>query len=172
MNNKKILAILTCIIIAVVATYLGGLQKVVGAPMLGLLIGMIIVNFVPSLDGDFKAGTTFAGKKFLNFGIVLTGATLNFTQVLGYGAKAMPLLLLNMGLAFLVATFIGKKLGLTSNTSTLVASGTSICGGTAIATTASIIKAKESEIAYAMAAIFLFDILAALIYPYLAGALI
>lgn len=171
MNNKKILAILTCIIIAVVATYLGGLQKVVGAPMLGLLIGMIIVNFVPSLDGDFKAGTTFAGKKFLNFGIVLTGATLNFTQVLGYGAKAMPLLLLNMGLAFLVATFIGKKLGLTSNTSTLVASGTSICGGTAIATTASIIKAKESEIAYAMAAIFLFDILAALIYPYLAGAL-
>ena len=68
--------------------------------MLGLLIGMIIVNFVPSLDGDFKAGTTFAGKKFLNFGIVLTGATLNFTQVLGYGAKAMPLLLLNMGLAF------------------------------------------------------------------------
>jgi uncharacterized integral membrane protein (TIGR00698 family) len=54
------------------------------------------------------------------------------------------------------------------NTSTLVGGGTSICGGTAIATLASIIKAKETEIAYAMTAIFLFDILAALAYPYLA----
>lgn len=48
---------------------------------------------------------------------------------------------------------------------------TIICGGTAIATIASIIKAKESEIAYAMAAIFLFDLFAALSYPYLADIL-
>ncbi len=171
MNNKKLLAIIVCIVIAVFATYLGGLQKVIGAPMLGLIIGMIIVNFMPSIDKDFKSGTSFAGKKFLNLGIVLTGATLNFKQVLGYGAKAMPLLLLNIVVIFTVAKLIGNRLKVTNNTSTLVASGTSICGGTAIATTASIINAKESEIAYAMAAIFLFDILAALSYPYLAGIL-
>ncbi len=171
MKNRKVLAICICIIIAVVATYLAGMQKIVGAPMLGLLIGMIIVNFMPSVDKDFKSGTSFAGKKFLNIGIIFTGATLNFNQVLGYGAKAMPLLLVNMSIAFIVANTIGKKLQLSNNTSTLVASGSSICGGTAIATIASVIKAKEEEIAYAMAAIFLFDILAALVYPYLAGVL-
>lgn len=171
MNNKRLLAIIVCIFIAIVATYLGGLQNIVGAPMLGLLIGMLVVNVLPSIDKDFKAGTSFAGKKFLNLGIILTGATLNFNQILGYGAKAMPLLLTNMCIAFAVSYFVGKKLGVSTNTSTLVGSGTCICGGTAIATVSSVIEAKETEIAYAMTAIFLFDVISALSYPYLATAL-
>jgi uncharacterized integral membrane protein (TIGR00698 family) len=139
--------------------------------MIGLFIGMAILNIMPSVDKDFKSGTSFAGKKFLTWGIILAGATLNFNQVLGYGAKALPLLLFNICLSFTVAYFVGKKLELSTNTCTLVGGGSCICGGTAIATLASIVKAKESEIAYAMTAIFLFDILAALLYPYLAGAI-
>ena len=171
MNKKSYFAIVVCVIIAIIATYLGGLQNIIGAPMIGLFIGMLIVNIIPTVDKDFKKGTTFAGKKFLNIGIILAGATLNFTQILGYGAKALPLIIFNICLAFTVAFFVGKKLDISDNTCTLVGGGTSICGGTAIATLASIIKAKETEIAYAMTAIFLFDIFAALVYPYLAGAL-
>lgn len=171
MNKKSYLAIIVCVIIAVIATYLSGLQHLIGAPMIGLFIGMIIVNLLPTVDKDFKKGTTFAGKKFLTIGIILAGATLNFTQILGYGAKALPLIIFNICLSFSVAFFVGKKLNLSDNTCTLVGGGTSICGGTAIATLSSIIKAKETEIAYAMTSIFLFDILAAFIYPYLAGAM-
>lgn len=171
MNNKKLLAVIVCLIIAVVATYIGGIQKIFGAPMLGLLIGMLVVNILPSLDKKFIAGTSYVGKKFLNLGIIVTGATLNFTQILGYGARAMPLLLVNICIAFLVSYTIGKKLKVSGNTSTLVGSGTCICGGTAIATMSSVIGAKETEIAYAMTAIFLFDVISALVYPYLATAL-
>lgn len=171
MNKKSYLAIAVCVFIAVISTYLGGLQNVIGAPMIGLFIGMLLVNLIPTIDKNFKKGTTFAGKKCLNIGIILAGATLNFTQILGYGAKALPLIIFNICLAFTVAFFVGKKLNLSDNTCTLVGGGTSICGGTAIATLSSIIKAKESEIAYAMTAIFLFDIFAALVYPYLAGAM-
>ena len=46
--------------------------------------------------------------------------------------------------------------------------GTSICGGTAIATLSAVIDAKEDETAYAMTSIFLFDIIACLIWPYVA----
>lgn len=171
MNNKKLLAIIVCLIVAMIATYLGGIQKIFGAPMLGLLIGMLVVNTLPSLDNEFKAGTSYIGKKFLNLGIIVTGATLNFTQILGYGARAMPLLLVNICAAFLVSYTVGKKLKVSRNTSTLVGSGTCICGGTAIATMSSVIGAKETEIAYAMTAIFLFDVISALVYPYLATAL-
>ena len=52
-----------------------------------------------------------------------------------------------------------------------VTGGTCICGGTAIGTLSRIIKAKEEEIAFAMAAIFLFDTLADFSYPYLIEAL-
>ena len=169
--NKKTYAIILCLIVAVLATFLGGLQNIVGAPMIGLFIGMLILNFGPDIDDEFKSGTTYAGKQFLKWGIILAGATLNFKEVLGHGAKAMPLLLFNIVLSFTVAHFVGKRLELSRNTCTLVGGGSCICGGTAIATLASIIKAKEEEIAYAMTAIFLFDILAALVYPYLAVGL-
>ena len=170
-NFKKYMAIILCIAIAMIATYLGEKQKLVGAPMIGLFISILIVNFLPSIDKDFKAGTSFAGKKFLNLGIIFAGATLNFKEILGYGAKALPLIILNIIISFSIAYFIGKKLKLSTNTCTLVGGGTSICGGTAIATLSTIIKAKETEIAYAMTAIFLFDILAALAYPYLSNVL-
>lgn len=165
--TKKQFAIATCLLVAIVATWLAGLQQVIGGPMIGLLIGMLIVNLIP-VDTDFKKGTSFAGKKFLNIGIILAGATLNFAQVLGYGAKALPLIIFNIVLSFTAAIVFGKMLGLSRNTSTLVGGGTCICGGTAIATVASIIKAKEEEIAYAMTAIFLFDVFAAISYPYIA----
>lgn len=169
--NKKNIAIGTCLIIAVIAMFLADKQHYIGGPMIGLLLGILLVNLLPELDKEFKGGTKWAGKKFLNLGIILAGATLNFNQVLGYGAKAIPLVLLNMALAFATAIFLGRRLGLTHNTSLLVGGGTSICGGTAIATVAGIIKAHEEEIAYAMTAIFLFDLFAAISYPYFAKAI-
>lgn len=176
-KTKKYLAIILCLLIGFIAqqstswqsTSLG--RVIMGDPMVALIIGMIICNLVPKIDKDFKSGTTFAAKKFLNWGIILTGATLSFIDILGTGVKALPLIILNIILAFIVAIIVGKKLKVSENTSILVGAGTSICGGTAIATVAGIIKAAEDEIAFAMAAIFLFDTFAALLFPYLANAL-
>ena len=55
--------------------------------------------------------------------------------------------------------------------STLVGVGSSICGGSAIAATAPVIDADEEEVAQAISVIFLFNILAALIFPVLGTAL-
>ncbi|WP_213975047.1 YeiH family protein [Tepidanaerobacter acetatoxydans] len=171
MNIQMFMGIFACIILATIATYLGGLQSIIGAPLLGLFIGMIVSNFIKSATGDYKKGTTFASKKFLNLGIVLTGATLSFRQIVGFGAKALPLIIFNIAWVFAVSHFIGKKMQVSNNTRNLVAGGTCICGGTAIATLASIIEAKETEIAYALTAIFLFDIMGAIGFPYLGQAL-
>lgn len=176
-STKKYGAIALCLVIGFLATQSTTLQDnmlgrtVIGGPMVALLVSMIACNLIPSLDKDFKAGTTFASKKFLNWGIILTGATLSFADIMGTGVKALPLILFNIALSFTVAILVGKKIGVTKNTSVLVGGGTCICGGTAIATLSRIIKAAEEEIAFAMAAIFLFDTLSAFSYPYLAGAL-
>lgn len=176
-SMKKNGAIALCLVIGLLATMSASWQEsglgrtVIGGPMVALLAAMIACNVMPSVDKDFKAGTTFASKKFLNWGIILTGATLSFADILGTGIRALPLILFNIALSFAIAMLVGKRLGTTKNTSILVGGGTCICGGTAIATLSPIIKAKEEEIAFAMAAIFLFDTLAAFSYPYLAGAL-
>ena len=58
-----------------------------------------------------------------------------------------------------------------ANISTLIGVGSSICGGSAIAATAPVIGADDEEIAQSISVIFLFNILAALIFPTLGGAL-
>lgn len=173
----KILAIVLCVVIGILANMSTDLQKqlfqrtIIGGPMLALLVSMILCNLLPSISKEFKEGTTYCSKQFLNWGIIATGGTLSFAAILGTGVRALPLILFNILLAFTVAMLVGRKIGVTENTSILVGGGTCICGGTAIATLSRIIKAKESEIAFAMAAIFLFDTLAAFSYPYLIQAL-
>lgn len=96
------------------------------------------------------------------------GATLAFSDLFS-AVYALPLVLFNMALAFAVSYLVGRKvLHVSGNTCALVGSGTCVCGGTAIATISPIVKAKEEETAYAMTAIFLFDLLACFMYPYLA----
>ncbi|MCI8449307.1 MAG: putative sulfate exporter family transporter [Eubacterium sp.] len=176
-SNKKNGAIALCLIIGFLATKSTDLQSsmfgrvVMGGPMVALLVSMIICNIMPALDKDFKEGTTFSSKKFLNWGIILTGGTLSFSAILGTGVKAFPLILFNICLSFAVAMFMGRKIGVTKNTSVLVGGGTCICGGTAIATLSPIIKATDAEIAFGMAAIFLFDTISAFSYPYIAPLL-
>lgn len=176
-STKKNGAIVLCLVIGLLATMSTSWQEsalgrtVIGGPMVALLVAMVACNLMPSVDKDFKAGTTFSSKKFLNWGIILTGATLSFADILGTGIRAFPLILFNIALSFTVAMLVGRKLGTTQNTSTLVGGGTCICGGTTIATLSPIIKATDEEIAFAMAAIFLYDTLAAFTYPYLAGVL-
>ena len=82
-KTKKYGAIILCLVIGYLATVSTDLQSsafgrvVMGGPMVALLVSMIACNIIPKLDKDFKAGTTFASKKFLNWGIILTGATLS-----------------------------------------------------------------------------------------------
>ncbi len=163
-------AIGVCILTAVLATVISKNQPYVGAPMLGLIISIVVVNIVPEhkLAEGFKGGAAFAGRKYLNLGIVCLGATLAFTDLFG-AAYALPIIIFNGVLSFAVAFLVGRKaLRVSGSICSLVASGTCICGGTAIAAVSPIIKAKEEETAYAMTAIFLFDLLACLSYPYLA----
>ncbi|MCE5196208.1 MAG: putative sulfate exporter family transporter, partial [Negativicutes bacterium] len=165
-----IIGLSLCGVLAIAATWLAGLQHYIGAPMLGLFLGIIVSNLRP-VSAEVQKGTKYASGKLLKFGIILAGSTLNFMSILGVGMQALPLILFNICLAFTVALLLGRRLKTSTNTGILVGGGTAICGGTAIATLTSIIKAKEDEFAYAMAAIFLFDIFSAMMWPYAALAM-
>ena len=58
-----------------------------------------------------------------------------------------------------------KLLKIESKTAVLIGVGSSICGGSAIATTAPVIDADDEDVARSISVIFLFNILAALIFP-------
>jgi uncharacterized integral membrane protein (TIGR00698 family) len=67
--------------------------------------------------------------------------------------------------------FVGKWLGLDWKLSNMISAGTGICGGSAIAAMAPVIEAEDKDVAYAMSATFIFDIIMIVLFPIMGRAL-
>lgn len=99
------------------------------------------------------------------------GFGLNFADILFKGKQSLPIILVTITTALLVAFILYKAMKMNSNISVLIGVGSSICGGSAIAAAAPVIGAKDEEIAQSISVIFLFNVIAAVIFPLLGGAL-
>ena len=144
--------------------WLGGRSlPLIGAPVLGILIGMGV-----ALAGSFQnlqAGTRFASKKLLQLSVVLLGFEMNMRNVLAVGTESLFVMVFTLAAAFLTAWIVGRALKLSSVTATLIGVGTAICGGSAIAATAPVLNADDGEIAHSISTIFLFNVIAVFLFP-------
>ncbi len=83
----------------------------------------------------------------------------------------MPIIISTITTSLIIAFILYKALKLKTNNAILVGVGSSICGGSAIAATAPVIDATDEEVAQSISVIFLFNVLAALIFPTLGAVL-
>ena len=151
-----------------VGVHLMGLPKSpISAIMIAILLGVLIRNTV-SLPKLFDPGIRFGLVRILRLGIVLLGIRLSLGEVGAIGLQSLPVIIGAVTAALIVVTFLSRKLGLSGRLGTLIAVGTSICGATAIVATAPAIAAKDDEVAYAVACVTLFGIVAMLTYPFAA----
>jgi uncharacterized integral membrane protein (TIGR00698 family) len=163
-TKHNLLGILFSFIIALFANWLGTLVPIVGGAVFGILIGIIINNFIGKPKAVEK-GVTFTSKKILQWAIIVLGAGLSFTQVLKTGLSSFSIMIFTLSAAFITAFGIGKLMRIPSNLKSLIGVGTAICGGSAIAAVSPIIEADSMEIAYSISTIFLFNVIAVLIFP-------
>jgi uncharacterized integral membrane protein (TIGR00698 family) len=153
--------ILLCLLLAAPAWFLGKIFTLVGAPVFGILLGMALAKISPK----FNNGIKYTSKKILQYSIILLGFEMNLFNVLKVGSQSLYILLFTLSAAFLTAFFVGKALKLEGKMTTLIGVGTCICGGSAIAATAPVIRAKDEDVAHAISTIFLFNIVAVFIFP-------
>jgi len=151
-------------------TLLGFDKTPISAVMLAILLGLIVGAVVP-LPKALKPGLTFTVKKVLRLGIILLGIRLTVFDVFRLGAYGVPIVLICILGALLITTRINKWLRLPERLGALIAVGTSICGVSAIVATGPAIDADDEEVAYAVAVITVFGLLATLVYPYLANTI-
>ncbi|MFR2056709.1 MAG: YeiH family protein [Streptococcus salivarius] len=154
------------ILISLLAWFLGNLFPIIGGPVLGLFIGLLL-GIILRDSQKLKTGMQFTSKKVLQYAVVLLGFGLNLSQVFKVGVTSLPIILVTITTALLTAYVVHRVFKLDSEIATLVGVGSSICGGSAIAATAPVIKAKDESIATAISVIFFFNILAALLFPHL-----
>lgn len=173
--KKNLSGIIFCIGIAAVATSLGQLKfgnislEVVGAPVFAILMGMIITLISPNFatNEELAGGIKFTSKKILQWAVIILGFSLNIGTVAKVGTQSLPVIVSTIATSLLVAFIMQKLLKIDKNVATLIGVGSSICGGSAIAATAPVIEADDEEIAQSISVIFLFNVLAALIFPVL-----
>ena len=157
-----------CLLIASPAWLLGKSFPIIGGPVFGILIGMIVTIFIPKLNikaFDVQLGINYTSKKLLQYSIILLGFEMNLFNIIKVGGQSLFVMLFTLTSAFVTAFFVGKALGLDGKMTTLIGVGTSICGGSAIAATAPVIKAKDEDVAHAISTIFLFNVLAVFLFP-------
>ena len=170
------LGVALALAVAVLASYsaswigeslLGFDKSPVSAIMLAIIIGMVLCNVV-ALAQRAGAGLKFCSTTILRIGIMLLGFRLSLLSAGAFTLVALPFVIVAIAAGLAVVGGLGRRLGLSRSLGGLIAVGTSICGATAIVATAPLIRARESEVSYAIACITVFGVAAMFLYPILA----
>jgi uncharacterized integral membrane protein (TIGR00698 family) len=157
------------------AAFVGGaLMGFERSPLSGvlfaILLGLLVANTAPAVAQGTAPALRFCTTTVLRFGIVLLGLRLSLTTASELGLAALPIVAACIVVALAVVTIAARSLGLPRELAALIAVGTSICGVTAIAATAPVIRARDVEVSYATACISLFGLAALVVHPLVAAA--
>ena len=125
-------------------------HTLIEALVLALLLGVAARNLLPR-PAVFIAGTGFAAKQVLELGVGLLGASIDLRQVFAAGAALVVVAVAGVVGGIVVSFLAGRSLGLGEKLAILVAVGNAICGNSAIAAVAPVIRADKRDVASAIA---------------------
>ena len=164
--RSRVPGLLLAVAIGVLAMALGRYAPLIGGPVIGIVLGILVRNLL-SPGERYQPGIAFAGKFVLQWSIIALGFGLSLSQVAKTGLESLSVTLVTMTVAFLAAWLLGRWLGVHDKLKILIGVGTAICGGSAIAAVTPIIRPDEHDTAFAISTIFLFNVVAVLLFPLL-----
>jgi uncharacterized integral membrane protein (TIGR00698 family) len=133
----------------------------VSAPMAltaGLVFGLVIGN-------PWKNITSTWSRRLLQASVVGLGFGMNLPVILKTGKDAFLYTAISISFTMLAGWLLGRLFKTPQRTSTLISFGTAICGGSAIAAMAPVIKAEAEETGVALATIFTLNSIALILFP-------
>lgn len=162
--------VLLCFVLAIPSWFLGKRFEIIGGAVIAIIVGMVITLFWKN-KGVFEGGIKFTSKKILQWAVILLGFGLNLGVVLQTGMQSLPIIVCTISVSLVIAFVLHKVLHTSGNIATLIGCGSSICGGSAVAATATVVDADDDEVAQAISVIFFFNVLAAVLFPVLGNVL-
>jgi uncharacterized integral membrane protein (TIGR00698 family) len=131
---------------------------------MGVLFSFLIGNPWPERSAE-------SSKILLQISVVGLGFGLSLGEVLHTGRNSLIYTIVGITLTLIIGSLLGRFLNISKNTSALISFGTAICGGSAIAALAPVLKAKNEETAVALATVFTLNSVALLLFPAIGHAL-
>ncbi len=132
------------------------------SPPVALLLGLVIAQFIghPYLHLNHKVTHIL-----LQASVVGLGFNMNVTTALDAGKDGFLLTVASIFGTLIVGILIGRIFKINAKTGYLIAAGTAICGGSAIAAISPVIKADEKQISVALGTIFILNASALVLFP-------
>ena len=138
----------------VVGFLLAFLSIFIGSPLIALLMGSLLVIV-------FKFPNNYIEKSvatnLLQAGIILIGFTISASTALEITFKYFPYVSIFVLIIFFVGLLLANLFKIEKKLGILIASGTAICGATAMAAISPLIKSKPKDLYVALAIIFIFN---------------
>ncbi len=128
------------------------------ALFMGLLLGFTVGN-------PYTKQSSKASKHLLQFAVVGLGFGMNLHESLQSGKEGMLFTIVSVIGVLAIGYWLGRRMLLDTKTSYLISSGTAICGGSAIAAVAPIIKASPNQMSISLGTVFILNAIALFIFP-------
>ena len=130
------------------------------SPPIALLFGILFVN----IFGKVLETDTFV-KKLLQYSIVGLGFGINLNTAIEAGSQGFLFTVSTIALVMIFGLFLAKILKIDKTIAQLISAGTAICGGSAIAAVAPILKANSKQTSVALGIVFVLNTVALFIFP-------
>lgn len=132
--------------------------------ILAVLLGVALRNTV-GLPAAALPGMQFALRRLLRLGIVTLGLQLTLSQVAEVGLAGLLVIVTGLFATFGFTLLAGRALGVAPGLTRLIATGTSVCGASAVLAAHAVGGESDEDVAYAIACVTIFGTLAMLAFP-------
>lgn len=105
--------------------------------------------------------------KILQASIVLMGFGMSMNEVITASKTGFMISMISVTVVMLLGIFLGKLFKVDKNIALLISTGTAICGGSAIAAVAPIIKSKSYQNSFALIVVFVLNAIALFLFPFI-----
>lgn len=163
--------LLVVVILSAASYGLAALVPLLSPLIWGVFLGMAVVIARP-IPEVMRPGAQVAARQILRIGVALLGLRLAIDQLVSVGLPALGVLLVTIPATLVGTIWLGRRLGLPHDLSLLVASGSAICGASAIATMGAATDSEEEDVTVAVATVTLFGTAALVLLPLLDSVLL
>ncbi len=138
------------------------------SPPLALALGLLLAQ---PLGNPFPAQTRALTARLLQYSVVGLGFGMNAYAAVQAGRQGLLFTVVSIGGTLLLGYFLGRVLKLSRPLAHLIACGTAICGGSAIAAVGPVLRARDEEMSVALGTVFVLNALALFAFPVIGHAL-
>ena len=132
------------------------------SPAIALFMGLLLAF---TAGNPYSKQSSNTSKYLLQLAVVGLGFGMNLHESLQSGKEGMLFTIVSVIGVIAFGYWLGRRMLLDPKTSYLISSGTAICGGSAIAAVAPILRASPDQMSISLGTVFILNAIALFIFP-------